>query len=61
MNMYQNKNTGEVWELSHVETIPNNPKDLKVYVFKNGEHWAEDLFFKHFVATTEPKGEEAAK
>jgi hypothetical protein len=46
--MYQNVNTGEIWELDHVEEIPNNPKPLKVYVFENGERWAEDLFFRHF-------------
>jgi len=46
--MYQNKNTGEVWKLDRVEVIPSNPKDLKVYVFENGERWAEDLFYQHF-------------
>ena len=46
--MYQNVNTGEVWKLDHVEVIPNNPKPLKVYVFENGERWAEDLFYKHW-------------
>lgn len=47
-NMYQNKNTGEIWELDHIETVSNNPKPIIVYVFKNGERWAEDLFFTHW-------------
>lgn len=46
--MYQNKNTGEVWKLDHIENIPSNPRPLVVYVFENGERWAEDLFFKHW-------------
>lgn len=51
--MYKNVNTGEVWKLDRVETIHSNPKDLKVYVFENGERWAEDLFYKHFVKVDE--------
>jgi hypothetical protein len=46
--MYQNVNTGETWKLDHVEEITNNQKPLKVYVFENGERWAEDLFFRCF-------------
>lgn len=51
--MYKNVNTGEVWKLDHVEEIPNNPKPLTVYVFENGERWAKDLFFSHFVEVVE--------
>jgi len=46
--MYQNVNTGETRKLDRVEVIPNYPKPLKVYVFENGERWAEDLFFMHW-------------
>ena len=54
--MYQNVNTGEVWKLSHVETIRTWRNEvkvyLKIYVFENGERWAEDLFFKHWRAVS---------
>ena len=46
--MYKNIHTGELWELDHIEDVPSNPKSIKVYVFKNGERWNEELFFKHF-------------
>jgi hypothetical protein len=42
--MYQNKYTKEIWKLDHVETVG----DKKVYVFENGDRWAEDLFFTHW-------------
>ena len=51
--MYKLKTTGEIWKLDRIETIPNNPKDLKVYVFENGERWAEDLFYQFFVKVGE--------
>ena len=52
--MYRNINTNEVWKLDHIEDIPNNPKPIKVYVFENGERWAEGLFFTHFRKVDEP-------
>ena len=50
--MYQNINSGDVWKLSCVETIRTWRNEikvyLKIYVFENGERWAEDLFIKHW-------------
>lgn len=46
--MYQNINTGEIRKLDHVESVPSNPAPITVYVFENGERWAEDLFFRNF-------------
>ena len=46
---YQNKNTYEIWKLDHVETVKSRPKDIKVYVFENGERWNEHLFFEFWV------------
>lgn len=47
--MYQNINTKEVWELDHIEQVPNYGKPIVVYVFKNGELWNEELFFKNWI------------
>jgi hypothetical protein len=51
--MYKNVNTGQVWKLDHVESVPNNPEPITVYVFENGERWNTELFFKHFVKVGE--------
>jgi len=44
-NLYRLRATGDVWELDHTEFVGNT----KVFVFKNGERWATDLFHKHCV------------
>ena len=43
--MYKNKHTNEVWKLDRTETVSG----AVVYVFENGDRWAADLFFEHFV------------
>ncbi len=48
--MYKNKHTGEIWKLERIETVENNPKNIIVYVFENGERWSQDLFLAHFVS-----------
>ena len=53
--MYQNKNTGEIWKLDHVENIPDNPNPIVVYVFENGERWCSEEFSKYFVKVEESK------
>jgi len=53
--MYQNKNTGEIWKLDHVENIPNDPNPIVVYVFENGERWCSEEFSKYFVKVEESK------
>lgn len=54
---YKNVHTGEIWKLNRVESIPNFPKPVAVYIFENGERWAADLFFAHFVETQCPPSE----
>ena len=55
--LYKNIHTEEVWKLSSIETIRTwkNEKKvyLRVYVFENGERWAEDLIVKHWVKLSE--------
>jgi len=56
--MYQNINTNEIWKLAYIETDRYFPDGInkaykKIYVFENGERWAEDLFFKHWLKVDE--------
>jgi hypothetical protein len=51
--MYKLTTTGEIWKLDHIESVPNYPDPITVYVFENGERWAKDLFFKYFVKVSE--------
>ena len=46
---YQNKNTYEIWKLDHIKTFESHPKDIKVYVFENGQRWCQDDFFEYWV------------
>lgn len=44
--LYENKHTHEVWKISHVETVPNYPKPIRVWVFENLQRWCEEEFFR---------------
>lgn len=50
--MYQNVNTGEIWKLSHVETVRTWKNEvkvyLKIYVFENGERLMDEYSINMF-------------
>ena len=46
--MYQNVNTKEIVALDHVESVPNNPAPIRVWVLADGSRWNDELFFKHW-------------
>ena len=52
--MYKNKNTGEIWKISYIETERYFPDGVNkayknIYVFENGERWCAEEFFTHWV------------
>ena len=57
---YTLKTTGEKKVLDHIESIPNNPAPIMVYVFSDGERWASDLIFKYWTLDAEPRAPDSS-